>query len=143
MVQFSHLHMTTGKAIVLTRWTFVIKVMSLLFNTLSRFVIAFLPRSKHLLISRQQSPSTMILKTKKMGLSIRRLGVTLETFGEDQGENRSMDVLMRELEDISQQSISHVPGHCSSRTEHDYSLDRSAHPRPAGPWLCFVNCAWS
>ena len=97
--------MTTGKAIVLTRWTFVIKLMSLLFNTLFKFVIAFLPWSKHLLISRQQSPSTMILKTKKMGFSICRLGVTLETFGEDQGENRSMDVLMRELEDISQQSI--------------------------------------
>ena len=55
MVQFSHLYMTTGKAIALTRWTFVSKVTSLLFNTLSRFLIAFLPRSKHLLISSQQS----------------------------------------------------------------------------------------
>ena len=51
MVQFSHPSMTTGKTIALTRWTFVSKVMSLLFNMLSRFVIAFLPRSKHLLIS--------------------------------------------------------------------------------------------
>ena len=51
MVQFSHPYMTTGKTIALTRWTFVSKVMSLLFNTLSRFVIAFLPRSKCLLIS--------------------------------------------------------------------------------------------
>ena len=51
MVQHSHLYMTTGKTIALTRWTFVGKVMSLLFNKLSRFVIAFLPRSKHLLIS--------------------------------------------------------------------------------------------
>ena len=51
MVQISHLYMTTGKTIVLTRWTFVSKVMSLLFNMLSRFAIAFLPRSKHLLIS--------------------------------------------------------------------------------------------
>ena len=51
VVQHSHLYMTTGKTIALTRWTFVSKVMSLLFNTLSRFVIAFLPRSKHLLIS--------------------------------------------------------------------------------------------
>ena len=51
MGQLSHLHMTTGKTIALTRWTFVGKVMSLLFNMLSRFVIAFLPRSKHLLIS--------------------------------------------------------------------------------------------
>ena len=51
MVQLSHLHMTTGKTVALTRWTFVGKVMSLLFNKLSRLVIAFLPRSKHLLIS--------------------------------------------------------------------------------------------
>ena len=51
MVQLSHLYMATGKTIALTIWTFVGKVMSLLFNTLSRFVIAFLPRSKHLLIS--------------------------------------------------------------------------------------------
>ena len=51
VVQHSHLYMTTGKTIALTRWTFVSKVMSLLFDTLSRFVIAFLPRSKHLLIS--------------------------------------------------------------------------------------------
>ena len=51
IVQLSHPHMTTGKTIALNRWTFVGKVMSLLFNMLSRFVIAFLPRSKHLLIS--------------------------------------------------------------------------------------------
>ena len=51
IVQLSHPYMTTGKAIALTSWTFVSKVMSLLFNMLSRFVIAFLPRSKHLLIS--------------------------------------------------------------------------------------------
>ena len=51
MVQLSHLYMTTGKTIALTRWTFVDKVMSLLFNMLSSLVIAFLPRSKHLLIS--------------------------------------------------------------------------------------------
>ena len=58
MVQLTHPYMTTGKkAIALTRWTFVGKVMSLLFNMLSRFVIAFLPRSKHLLISWLQSPS--------------------------------------------------------------------------------------
>ena len=58
MVQLSHLHMTTGKTIALTRRTFVGKVMSLLFNMLSRLVIAFLPRSKRLLISWLQSPST-------------------------------------------------------------------------------------
>ena len=51
MVQLSHTYMTTGKIIVLTRWTFVVKVVSLLFNMLSRLVIAFLPRSKHFLIS--------------------------------------------------------------------------------------------
>ena len=51
IVQLSHSHMTTGKTIALTRWTFAGKVMSLLFNMLSRFVMAFLPRSKHLLIS--------------------------------------------------------------------------------------------
>ena len=58
--------MTTGKTIALTRWTFVGKVMSLLFNMLSRLVIAFLPRSKHLLISWLQSPSAGILEPKKI-----------------------------------------------------------------------------
>ena len=58
--------MTTGKTIVLTKWTFVGKVMSQLCNVLSRLVIAFLPRSKHLLISRLQSPSAVILETKKI-----------------------------------------------------------------------------
>ena len=58
--------MTTGKTIALTRWTFVSKVMSLLFNMLSRLVIAFLPRNKHLLISWQQSPSAVILEPKKI-----------------------------------------------------------------------------
>ena len=62
MVQFSHPYMTTGKTKALTRWTFVSKVMSLLFNMLSRLVIAFLPRSKHLLISWLQSPSAVILE---------------------------------------------------------------------------------
>ena len=58
--------MTTGKTIALTIWTFVGKVMSLLFNTLSRFVIAFLPRSKRLLISWLQSPSVVILEPKEI-----------------------------------------------------------------------------
>ena len=62
--------MTTGKTIVLTTWTFVGKVMSLLFNMLSRFVIAFFPRSKHLLISWLQSPSVVILEPKKIKISI-------------------------------------------------------------------------
>ena len=62
MVPLSHLHMTTGKTTALTLWTLVGKVMSLLFSTLSRFVIAFLPRSKHLFISWLQSPSAVILE---------------------------------------------------------------------------------
>ena len=65
IVQLSHPYMTTGKTIALTRWTFVGKVMSLLFNMLSRLVIAFLPRSKRLLISWLQSPSAMILEPQK------------------------------------------------------------------------------
>ena len=64
-VQLSHPYMTTGKTIALTRWTFVGKVISLLLNMLSRLVITFLPRSKHLLISRLQSPSAVILDPKK------------------------------------------------------------------------------
>ena len=68
-VQLSHLFMTTGKTIALTTWTFVGKVMFLLFNMLYRFVIAFLPRSKHLLISWLQSQSAVILKPKKKCLS--------------------------------------------------------------------------
>ena len=60
ILQLSHLYMTTGISIALTRWTFVGKVMSLLFNMLSRLVIAFLPRSKSLLISWLQSPSAVI-----------------------------------------------------------------------------------
>ena len=65
LVQLSHPYMTTGKTIALTIWIFVGKVMSLLFNMLSRLVITFLPRSKHLLISWLQSPSAVILEPKK------------------------------------------------------------------------------
>jgi len=65
-VQLSHPYMTTGKTIALTRWTFVDKVMSLLLNMLSRLVITFLPRSKHLLISWLQSPSAVILESQKI-----------------------------------------------------------------------------
>ena len=74
MVQLSHLYMTTGKTVALTIWTFVGKMMSLVFNTLSRFVIAFLPRSSHILISWLQSPSKVILEPMK------RKSVTLSTF---------------------------------------------------------------
>ena len=73
IVQLSHPYMTTGKTIALTRWTFVGKIMSLLFNMLSSLVIAFLPRSKHLLISWLQSPSEVILeppKIKSLSVSI-------------------------------------------------------------------------
>ena len=70
MVQLSHPYMTTGKTIALTRRTFVSKVMSLLFNILSRLVIAFLPRRKPLLISCLQSPSAVILEPKKIKLSL-------------------------------------------------------------------------
>ena len=65
IVQLSHPYMTTGKTIALSRWTFACKVMSLVFNTLSRLVITFLPRSKCLLISWRQSPSAVILDSKK------------------------------------------------------------------------------
>ena len=66
IVQLSHPYMATGKTIALTGHTFVAKVISLLFNTLSRLVIAFLPRSKCLLISWLQSPSAVILEPKKI-----------------------------------------------------------------------------
>ena len=66
MFQISHPYMTTGKTIALTRWTFVGKVMSLLFTVLSRLVIAFHPRSNHLLISRLQSPPAAVLEPRKI-----------------------------------------------------------------------------
>ena len=78
--------MTTGKTRALTRWTFVGKVTSLLFNMLSRWVIAFLPRSKHLLISRLQSPSAVILepqKIKSLTVSIVSLSICHEAMGLD------------------------------------------------------------
>ena len=86
MVQLSHPYMTTRKTIALTIWTFVSKVMSLLFNVLSRFVIAFLPRNKCLSISGLQSPSTMILepqKIKYVTVSIVSLSIYHEVMGPD------------------------------------------------------------
>ena len=86
IVQLSHPYMTTGKTIPLTRQTFVDKVMSLLFNMLSRMVIAFLPRSKCLLISWLQSPSAVILETKKIksvSVSIVSLSICHEVMGPD------------------------------------------------------------
>ena len=70
IVQLSHPYMTTERNVALTRWTFVGKVMSLLFKMLSRLVITFLPRSKHLLISWLQSPSAVILEPKKLKKSL-------------------------------------------------------------------------
>ena len=69
-VQLSHPYMTTGKTIALTRWTFVGNVMSLLLNMLSRLVITFFPRSKHLLISWLQSPSAVILEPPKKSTTV-------------------------------------------------------------------------
>ena len=86
MVQLSRPYMTIGKTIALTRRTFVSKVMSLLFNMLSRSVIAFLPRSKHLLIPWRQSLSTVILEAKKMksaSVFIFSLSVCHEVMGQN------------------------------------------------------------
>ena len=85
-VQLSHPYMTTGKTVGLTGWTFVGKVMSLLFNMLSRLVITFLPRSKHLLISWLQSPSAVILeprKIKSVTVSIISPSISYEVMGPD------------------------------------------------------------
>ena len=86
MVQLSHPYMTTGKTTALTRWTFVSKVMSLLFNMLSRLVTAFLQRSKRLLISWLQSPSAVILEPKKiksLTVSIIPLSICHEVMGQN------------------------------------------------------------
>ena len=86
IVQLSHPYMTTGKTIAFTRWTFVSKVMSLLFNMLSRLVIAFPPRSKHLLLSWLQSPYAVILKPlkiKSVTVSIVSPSICHEVLGPD------------------------------------------------------------
>ena len=83
IVQLSHPHMTTGKTIALTRQTFVGKVMSLLFNMLSRLVITFLPKSKHLLISWLQSPSTVILEPRKIKSATVSPSICYEVMGPD------------------------------------------------------------
>ena len=83
MVQLSHPYMTTGKTIALTRWPFVQKVMSLLFNTLSRLVIAFIPRSKCLLISWLRSPSAVVLEPKKIKSVIVSPSICHEVMGPD------------------------------------------------------------
>ena len=86
MIHLSYPYMTNGKTIALTIWTFVGKVMSLLFNTISRFVIAFLPRSNHFLISWLQSPPAVILepkKTKSLTISIVSPFISHEVMGPD------------------------------------------------------------
>ena len=86
MVQISHLYMTTGKTIALTRWPFLSKVMSLLFNMLSRLVITSFPRRKSLLISWLQSTSAVILEPKKIKsvtVSIVSPYICLEVMGPD------------------------------------------------------------
>ena len=86
IVQLSHPYVTTGQTIVLSRWTFVGKVMSLLFNTLSSLVIGFLPRGKCLLISWLQSPSAVILEPKKIksvAVSIVSPSICHEVMGSD------------------------------------------------------------
>ena len=75
--------MTSGKTVALTRWTFVSKVMSLLFNTLSRFVIVFLPRDKRLLISWLQLPSAVILEPLKIKSLTVSLSICQEVIGPD------------------------------------------------------------
>ena len=86
MVQLAHPYMTTGKTIALIRWTFVSKIMSLLFNMLSRLVITFLPRIKHPLISWLQSTSAVILEPKKINsvtVSIVPPSICHEVIGSD------------------------------------------------------------
>ena len=86
IVQLSHPYMTTGKTIALTRWTFVGKVKSVPFNQVSWLVLAFLPRSKHLLLSWMQSPSAVILEPKKVKsvtVSIVSLSICQEAMGPD------------------------------------------------------------
>ena len=84
MVQLSHLYMTNGKPIALTRQTFVGKVMSLLFNILSRLVIAILPRSKRLSISCLQSPSSVVLEPlKSLTVSVVSPSICCEVMGPD------------------------------------------------------------
>ena len=83
IVQLSHPYMTTGKTIALTRWTFIDKIISLLFNVLSRLVITFLPRSKHLLISWLQSPSAVILEPKQIKSATVSPSICHEVMGPD------------------------------------------------------------
>ena len=96
ILQFSHPYMTIGKTIALTRQIFVGKVMSLLFNMLSKLVITFLPRSKHLLTSWLHSPSAMILPPKKQSVTVPTVSpsICLEVIGPDANP---MNTMKREM----------------------------------------------
>ena len=106
IVQLSHPHMTTGKTIALTRWTFVGKVMSLLFNMLSRLVITFLPRSKCLLTSWLQSPSAVILEPIKIK-SVTVSTVSPSIWHEVVGLDRHLTCLLRIFYHFPSFSTSH------------------------------------
>ena len=107
ITQLSHPYMTIGKTIALTRWNFVGKLISLLFNTLSRLVIIFLPRSKHVLISWLQSPSAVILEPKKIKSATVSASICHEVMGPDDM------ILVFECWDLSQ--VFHSPLSLSSR----------------------------
>ena len=94
IVQLSHPYMNTGKTIALTRWTFVSKIMPLIYNMLYRLVIDFLPRSKHLLISWLQSPSAVILESKKIKFSVTISIVSPSVFHEVIGLNAMILVFL-------------------------------------------------
>ena len=116
IVQISHPYMTTGKIIALTTWIFVGKVISLLFNMLSRLVIAFLPRSKCLLISWLQAPSAVILKPKKIkSLTVSFVSPTI--CHEMMGQDSMVLVLFLPGESPGQGSL--VGCHLWGRTESD------------------------
>ena len=115
MVQISHPYMTTGKTIALTRWIFVGKVMSLLFNMLSRFVIAYHPKSKHLLMSWLQSPSPVILKPKKIKsitVSIVPPSICHEMMGPD--SMTLVSFMLNFKPTLSLSFLSFIKRHCSS-----------------------------
>ena len=109
MVQHSHIYMTTGKLIALTIWSFASKVVSLLFNMPSRFVIAFLSRSRHLLISWLQSSSTVILEPKKIKF------VTVSTIPIHLHEMMGLDVMILVIWMFSFKLAFHSPLSSSSR----------------------------
>ena len=107
IVQLSHPYITTGKTIALVRWTFVGEVMSMLFNMLSRSVITFLTRSKHLLISWLQSPSAVILEPKKIKSVTVSPSISHEVMG--------LDAMILLFSVLSFKPIFHSPVSLSSR----------------------------